>query len=77
MRARLPSEPGDSLAEPLPASAKGDRVFDAFQRAFGSDLGRLEKPWRRFMETVQTPLEQHAGADSPSIPGRPPGRRKS
>ena len=38
------------------ASAAGDRVFDAFQRAFGTDLDRLEDEWHKFMKTVQTPL---------------------
>jgi Protein of unknown function (DUF1570) len=43
-----------------PVSATGDRVFDAFQRAFGTDMDKLEGEWRRFMKTVQTPLELHA-----------------
>jgi hypothetical protein len=43
-----------------PATSPGDRVKVAFERAFGSDLDRLEKDWRRFMESVQTPLEQNA-----------------
>jgi len=61
-----------------PPLALADRVFDAFQRAFGTDLDRLEKDWRRSMETVQTPLEQNApAADPPSKPGRPPSRGKN
>ncbi len=44
-------------------SAGGDRIFGAFQRAFGSDLDRLEKDWRAFMATVRTPLEQHKRAE--------------
>jgi len=59
-------------------SAGGDRNFGAFQRAFGSDLDRLEKDWRAFMATVHTPLEQHAPAAEPA--GKSSGvsaRRKS
>ena len=48
------------LDEESAASATGDRVFDMFRRAFGTDLGGLEKDWHAFMKTVQTPLEQHA-----------------
>jgi Protein of unknown function (DUF1570) len=39
-----------------------DSVFEAFERAFGPDLDALERDWLRFMETVRTPLEQHAPA---------------
>jgi hypothetical protein len=42
---------------PVPA---GDRVFRAFQRAFGSDLANLERAWRLFMNELKTPLEQLA-----------------
>jgi len=69
---------GPSSNGPVPPLAPADRVFDAFQRAFGTDLDRLEQDWRRFMETVQTPLEQNApAADSTPKPGRPPIRGRS
>ncbi len=42
------------------APASADRVSEAFRRAFGTDLVRLEGQWRAFMTTVQTPLEQQA-----------------
>ena len=52
--------------------AAGDRVFGAFQRAFGTDMDNLEGEWHQFMKTVQTPLEQHApGHDPTSMPARP------
>ena len=56
----------DLLRSPTPApsespvSAAADRVFDAFQRAFGADMDKLEDEWHRFMKTAQTPLEQHS-----------------
>jgi len=43
-----------------PSTAPGDRVTMAFKRAFGNDLDALERDWRAFMATVQTPLEQQA-----------------
>jgi hypothetical protein len=49
------SEPPDSRER-----AAGDRVMRAFERAFGNDLDALERNWRAFMATVQTPLEQQA-----------------
>jgi hypothetical protein len=56
-------------------SPTGDRVFDAFQRAFGTDLDRLEEDWHKFMKTVQTPLEKHAPRENPvSKPSRPSAR---
>jgi len=54
----------DFVADPgSPPASRGDRAFGAFQRAFGSDLDALERDWRAFMATVQTPLEQHQPAD--------------
>jgi hypothetical protein len=53
----------DSGVEELPATARGDRVSRAFQRAFGSDLDALEREWRAFMATVKTPLEQNQPPD--------------
>ena len=65
----------DGLAPP---PSLDDRVFVTFQRAFGTDLGRLEQDWRHYMETVQTPLEQNAPAsDSLAKPGRTSSRGKS
>ena len=49
-------------------SPEGDHVFDAFRRAFGTDIDRLEGAWHQFMKTVRTPLEQHA---------KPRGRRRA
>jgi Protein of unknown function (DUF1570) len=54
-----------------PVIATGDRVFDAFRRAFGTDLDKLEEDWHQFMKTVETPLERHAPAgDVGSKPSR-------
>jgi hypothetical protein len=66
-----------NLGEPSPTAAQGERVFDPFQRAFGSDFNRLETEWRNFMKTVQTPLEQHApAARAPAKLSRPSTRSK-
>jgi hypothetical protein len=43
-----------------PATTPDDRVMVAFERAFGSDLDRIENDWRHFMQSAQTPLEQNA-----------------
>jgi hypothetical protein len=52
--------------------ARGERVFNAFRRAFGPDLDGLERDWRRFMAGVRTPLEQNVPtADPPSKRGVP------
>jgi hypothetical protein len=60
------------------ASPTGDRVFDAFQRAFGNDVDRLDADWHRFMETVHTPLEQHSPApEASSKMSGPAGRVKN
>src|SRR5262249_55027210 len=56
------------------AAGVGDRVAGAFGRAFGADLDQIEKEWRRFMESVRTPLEQHAPATGAAVA---PGRLKS
>jgi hypothetical protein len=50
--------PDASLLE-LP---RADRYRAVFERAFGSNLDRLERDWHQFMASVQTPLEQHAPA---------------
>jgi Protein of unknown function (DUF1570) len=54
------------LGGQVPDLAPGDRVMEAFQRAFGNDLDRLDDEWRKFMKTVQTPLEQNAEPGQPS-----------
>jgi hypothetical protein len=60
-----------------PPTASGDRVFQAFQRAFGADLDSVEDDWHAFMKTVQTPLERHApAAEEPANRGRAPSRAK-
>ncbi len=58
-------------------TGRGDRVFGAFQRAFGSDLDALERDWRAFMATVKTPLEQHRPTEEkvPRAVGRSSGRK--
>jgi Protein of unknown function (DUF1570) len=67
-----------SLGEEPPVSPTGDRVLDAFQRAFGTDMDKLESDWHRFMNTVQTPLEQHVpGADPASKSSRPSVRARN
>jgi hypothetical protein len=56
----------------------GDHVFDAFRRAFGTDIDRLESDWRNFMLSVRIPLEQHAdGNDSGVKPSRLSTRTKN
>ena len=58
-------------------SPTGGRVFDAFQRAFGTDIDRLDGDWHTFMKTVHTPLEQHAPAsDAAPKPDRPTAARQ-
>lgn len=57
---RSPTEGADSEA-----GTRGDRYFRAFERAFGPDLTNLERNWRVFVDTVKTPLEQHAPANPP------------
>jgi len=47
-------------------AAPGDRVFDAFQRAFGADLNGLDDEWHKFMKTVLTPLEQNGEPNGPA-----------
>jgi len=37
-------------------------AFEAFQRAFGSDLATLERDWRAFLDASSTPLDHHAPA---------------
>jgi len=36
-----------------------DRASTAFQRAFGENLDGLEQDWHRYLDRVQTPLEEH------------------
>ncbi len=55
---RVPEPASDGGA--IPQSDRADRVFTAFQRAFGPDLDELERDWHRFMAGVKTPLEQNA-----------------
>jgi hypothetical protein len=52
--------------------ARADRVFDAFRRAFGSDLEGLERDWHHFMAGIQTPLEQHDPTSSTGSKPRAP-----
>lgn len=48
--------PDASLSDLSPS----ERSLTAFRRAFGSDLGTLERGWHQYMATVQTPLERHS-----------------
>ena len=72
---RSPEIGGDADSPP---SARGDRAFGAFQRAFGGDLTAMERDWRAFMATVKTPLEQNQPQDQKnSKPAGSPAHRKS
>jgi len=69
---------GPNTDGPSPPQPAADRIFNAFQRAFGSDLDALERDWHHFMKNVQTPLEQNAPtADATVKPGRPSTRGKT
>ncbi len=57
---------GPAEGVPDTPAAGGDRIFGAFQRAFGTDLDRVEKDWRSFIATVHTPLEQNAPTEQPA-----------
>ncbi|MDG3004402.1 DUF1570 domain-containing protein [Paludisphaera mucosa] len=50
----------DLLRSPQEASPSPQSHFDAFRRAFGEDLGELERDWHAFLDEAQTPLERHA-----------------
>jgi hypothetical protein len=75
LRARHPREfltlldllrsPGadDALAPP---PSRGDRVQEAFRRAFGADLPGLERDWHHFLAGARTPLERHAPTPGPA-----------
>lgn len=53
-------------------------AFDAFGRAFGSDLTTLERDWRAFLDASTTPLEQHAPTPAKESPASTlTGRRES
>ncbi len=73
------------IAEPSPADETGGtaggppggRVESCFRRAFGQDLGGLEREWHAFMATVRTPIEQHAPNPGPAAAARPNGRRRA
>jgi hypothetical protein len=67
---RSPALEGQSMP-----TAPGDRVVDAFQRAFGTDLDRLDGEWRTFMKSVQTPLEQNAEPGETGSKASRPGTR--
>jgi hypothetical protein len=60
-----------------PQGARGERIFNAFQRAFGRDLDGLDRDWHRFLDGVQTPLERNAPgsnpASRPNLPEPKPG----
>ena len=63
---------------PSPPQPSADHVFNAFKRAFGSDLDALERDWHHFMKNVQTPLEQNAPtADATAKPKPQPARGKT
>jgi hypothetical protein len=66
----------DSGEEEPPATARGDRVFRAFGRAFGSDLAALERDWRAVMATIKTPLEQNQPPEEKAPRAAAPGARR-
>jgi Protein of unknown function (DUF1570) len=66
---------GPSAEGPSPPATAGDRVVNAFKRAFGSDLDALESDWHRFMKSVQTPLEQNAPTADATVKQKPPHAR--
>jgi hypothetical protein len=47
---------------------RGDRIFSAFQSAFGSDLEALETDWHRYIASLTTPLEAHTLTTPPVSP---------
>lgn len=48
----------DLLRAPqLIPDTRGDRVFSAFQSAFGGNMAALETDWHRFIASLRTPLE--------------------
>lgn len=49
----------DLLRNPS-ARSDADFAFEAFERAFGSDLSTLERDWRAFLDASTTPLDRHA-----------------
>ncbi len=70
--------PEDHGEPDSPAPTRSDRVFQAFQRAFGPDLEALERDWRAFMSTVKTPLEQNQPPEENTPkPATPAARRKT
>jgi Protein of unknown function (DUF1570) len=66
---------GPNADGPSPTKPAADRVFNAFQRAFGSDLDGLESDWHQFMKNVQTPLEQNAPTADATPKPKPPAAR--
>ena len=56
----------DSDGGALLQGVRGERVFNAFKRAFGPDLTVIERDWHQFMTSVQTPLEQYTPSVNPS-----------
>jgi hypothetical protein len=66
--------PDASLAE-LP---RAERSRSAFQRAFGTDLGTLDRQWHDAMNAMKTPLESHAPpSDNASTAKSSPRSRSS
>jgi hypothetical protein len=57
----------DLLRSPSAASAgssRGERTLEAFRASFGTDLGRLDLSWKKFLAELRTPLE----AGKPPLP---------
>ncbi|WP_076343506.1 DUF1570 domain-containing protein [Paludisphaera borealis] len=71
----------DLLRNPSPATddhpESPPTPFDAFRRAFGTDLESLEREWHEFLRNAATPLELHAPKVLPaaSQPGSAPHNR--
>lgn len=64
-------------ATPTADRSRADIAFDAFQRAFGSDLPGLERDWRAFLDESDTPLSRHAPTPQDSRPPALTDRRES
>ena len=67
----------DLLRAPSDGRPRADIAFDAFQRAFGSDLPALERDWRAFLDASDTPLSRYAPAPQDSRPAALTDRRES
>lgn len=56
---RNPDETGE-MGLPSGQEARGERTVAVFRRAFGEDIGGVERDWHAFMAEIRTPLELHS-----------------